>query len=1420
MDMGDFRDAISSLPATWRKSIGVLERSARRFKSAGRGLFSLRSSSSRKRAHTVLAPSEPLFSTFMDSLPGFVWMKDLSGRYVYANQLLKQLTPFQNGWLGKTDAELWPGEIGANLRENDLKVMASGETLETVEPCYSDGRDLWVLVNKFPVFDNAGTVVMVAGAGVDITSRKRAQEALRETEEKYRSIFENAVEGIFQTTPEGRFIAANPALARMLGFDSPEDLISTRTNIAEEHYVEPLSREEFKRSMEKNGFVLDFELEAYRKDGSKIWISENVRAVRDHNGTVSYYEGTTQDITARKRAEEALRESEERYRDLVENSRDLICTHDLDGLVLSANRAAMELMGYGSQSYPGGINLREILSPDVRNQLDDYLKRIGADGVANGVMLVRTRTGEKRIWEYHNTLRTQGVSAPIVRGMARDITEQRRANYSLRLFRALIDRASDAIEVIDPSTLRFLDCNESAYRDLGYTREEFLSLSVYDIDPLVDEMAARITQEIARSGFVIFESIHRRKDGSTFPVEINLKIVRLERDYRLAAVRDITERKVAEEALRNAERKYRDIFENAVEGIFQIKPGGGYISSNPALARMLGFNSPEELIRERTEPLKQRCADPQRRQEYIRLLSEEGVVHEFEYEDYRKDGSRIWLTDNVRAVRDSAGALLYYEGTTQDITERKSVERAQRESQRQYETLVHSINGIVWEADPQTFTFTFVSKQAERILGYSLERWFEGPDFWPAHMHPADRDWAVKFCVDATERRVAHEFEYRMIAADGRVVWLSDIVTVHVADDQSVLLRGVMVDITERKLAEEKLRQSEAQLAEAQELANLGSWNWIPENNTLSWSDELYQIVGVQPSDFDPSYEAIIELTHPNDRDLLRRVVKGALKTHEPFSFHHRIIRPDGKERTIHSRGTVVTDEHGRASRMFGAAQDVTERKQAENALREAERKYRDIFENAGEGIFQSTPEGRFIAANPALARMQGFASPEELIRSRKDIALQVYVDPTGREQFKRLLEEQGAVRGFEHEVFRKDGSRMWTSVNARTVRDEQGAIQYYEGTAQDITDRKRAEAALRESEERYRELFENAKDATYVHDLSGRYTSVNRAAEKLSGYTRAEILGKSFFHFVPPEQIANISEHLCRKLADEGETSYEAEVIRKDGRRISIEVNSHLIFENGVAVAVQGTARDITERKAAEEKLKATSEQLRALSARLQSAREEEGTRIAREIHDELGSVMTSLKWDLEGTERILASPMDPSQLAALRERLRALMNLSDLAISSIRRISSELRPSVLDDLGLAAAIEWQAQQFQARTGIICDCDCSLENVELGEEQATAVFRILQEALTNVLRHAQATRVDIKINKDNRSFTLSISDNGKGITESEKSEQQSLGILGMRERAHLIGGEIDIKGVEGKGTVVIVRVPIASQDRVLKMTR
>jgi len=225
-----------------------------------------------------------------------------------------------------------------------------------------------------------------------------------------------------------------------------------------------------------------------------------------------------------------------------------------------------------------------------------------------------------------------------------------------------------------------------------------------------------------------------------------------------------------------------------------------------------------------------------------------------------------------------------------------------------------------------------------------------------------------------------------------------------------------------------------------------------------------------------------------------------------------------------------------------------------------------------------------------------------------------------------------------------------------------------------------------------------------------------------------------------------------------------------------------------------------------------ATSEQLRALSARLRLAREEEGARIARELHDELGSALTGLKWELESIGKLGSEADTQLTASTLQEKITGMRELIDATLTTVKRLSSELRPSILDDLGLAAALEWQAQQFTARTGITCRFDSFVDDTEVGQEQATALFRIFQEALTNILRHAQATRVTSMIEEEAGEFVLEIEDNGKGITEEESTGSHSLGLMGMRERAQLVGGSITITGVAGKGTVLTVRVPIPGQ--------
>ncbi|HYY58133.1 MAG TPA: MHYT domain-containing protein [Pyrinomonadaceae bacterium] len=341
-------------------------------------------------------------------------------------------------------------------------------------------------------------------------------------------------------------------------------------------------------------------------------------------------------------------------------------------------------------------------------------------------------------------------------------------------------------------------------------------------------------------------------------------------------------------------------------------------------------------------------------------------------------------------------------------------------------------------------------------------------------------------------------------------------------------------------------------------------------------------------------------------------------------------------------------------------------------------------------------------------------------------------------------------------------------------------------------------------------ELFEQAPQAVVLMSADATVVRVNREFTRVFGYGAKEAQGRRLGELIVPDEARHEVQKYLDMLARGQRVDAEGVRQRKDASRLYVSIVHVPVTLPGGQIEAYAIYRDITELKRAEEHLRATSEQLRALSASLESAREEEGTRIAREIHDELGAALSSLRWDLEEVNEVISESAEPSQLAALREKISAMLRLTDATVNTVRRIASELRPLALDDLGLVEAIEWQARQFQERTGIIFNCVCPRDNLDLSREQSTAVFRIFQEALTNVLRHARADRVDITMKEEDGELVLKISDNGRGITEEEKSGQRTLGLLGMRERAHLAGGKVEITGVEGEGTVLTVRIPIS----------
>src|SRR5688500_18448646 len=303
---------------------------------------------------------------------------------------------------------------------------------------------------------------------------------------------------------------------------------------------------------------------------------------------------------------------------------------------------------------------------------------------------------------------------------------------------------------------------------------------------------------------------------------------------------------------------------------------------------------------------------------------------------------------------------------------------------------------------------------------------------------------------------------------------------------------------------------------------------------------------------------------------------------------------------------------------------------------------------------------------------------------------------------------------------FQPEHTRLAESLAARAASAIQNAqlfeqSQHYVAELEErIAERNRVEAALRESEERYRELFENARDAMYVHDLKGTYTSVDHAAEELSGYSREEIVGHNFTEFIAADHVKQVRTSFCGKLATRGQTTYEVDVIAKDGRRVPVEVSSRAIYENGVLVGVQSMARDITERKLAQDALQMFSRQLI-------EAQEDERRRISRELHDQIGQILTAVKMNLYTVQQFCKTSDAGSYV---KDNIEAV----DEALRLVRDLSVDLRPPVLDDLGLVTALRWYVDRYVTRTGLDVEViiDLADHNERFSRERETACFRIV----------------------------------------------------------------------------------------------
>ena len=469
------------------------------------------------------------------------------------------------------------------------------------------------------------------------------------------------------------------------------------------------------------------------------------------------------------------------------------------------------------------------------------------------------------------------------------------------------------------------------------------------------------------------------------------------------------------------------------------------------------------------------------------------------------------------------------------------------------------------------------------------------------------------------------------------------------------------------------------------------------------------------------------------------------------------------------------------------------------------------LLDAVEQAVIVTDVRGRIVYWNRFAETLYGWKEAEVLGRT----ITRITVPDTNARDAEEILSCLRAGESWSGEFLlrRKDGSQFSGSVMDYPVLDDNGNLIGIIGISTDITVRKEAEKALRETSLLIEKTFVSLSDAIFVVDRDTRTIKMcNAAAVSMFGYPAEELIGFSSRRLHLNDDSFNEFGRMLMRAIDQGKPLHgEYQMRRRNGELFPIEyVVAPLDRESGNASDIVSVIRDITARKRAEDELRASRQALRALARDLQSAREGERERVAREIHDELGQQLTAIRMDLDTLRSRLPAGND-----RLRGMIDEMISISDATVGTVRRIATELRPAILDDLGLPAAVEWLAEDFERRSGIECRVEVHSDSLHVGPDQAVALFRIVQEALTNVARHSQASHTEVLLEITHDRAIAVVRDDGRGVRSEELRERRALGILGMRERALAVGGTFDVLGKSGCGTTVRVDIPRAEERSV-----
>ncbi len=1279
----------------------------------------------------------------------------------------------------------------------------------------------WMLISKLddaeinlPVRERAWLVsilvlAVILSSGIVIVLLWRRQRTLtevsrRESENRERlllaqrdSVFKYAHDIILIVDTSGKIVDCNDRALGAYGRERAE-LLGMDVAALRAPGAAPVA-DHFARLAETDSdFGVVYEARHAHKNGSEFPVEASLRRIPADRQALGLL--AIRDITERLRAEKELSESQRKLSVLMGNLSGMAYRrrNDRAWTMDFVSEGCRELTGYGPDDLQGNrkLSFKDLIREDSRESVEgQWQAALAEHRQFQGeypIILADGRT--KWVWEQGRGILAADGSVAALEGLIVDVTDRVEAEKKFveaaAYWETTFNALSDSVFILDMQGT-ILHCNESFCRLLGNTRDRIIGHKchelIHDHDTyypgcpfvkLLDGTPGEQLQCLINGRWCVSTVDPIRDDAGEIAGGVHV-------------LRDITEQKTAEEALRESENRTRSIIDAVPIGMHMYRLEDDdrlvFIGANPAADHILNRDHSTlvgHTLEEAFPPLKE-TEVPAR----YRLTARSGQGWQTEQIEYHEG-----IIQGAFAVYAFQTSPNHVVAAFEDITERKRTEAALHAKTEELDRFFSVNLDLLCIAD-MNGNFRKVNHAMEATLGYSAPE-LEGTLFLEK-VHPDDLEATQAVVARLAAGEDVVDFVNRFHCRDGSYRWIEWRSTPYSGN----LIFAAARDITERLRVEDALRKSEELYRSLFDrmLNGFAYCRILRENG--------------RPSDFvylnvNPAFEMLTGLKDVEGKQASVAIPGIQSSDAELIATYGRVAEtgiPERFETFVKALDMWFSiSVYSPEPEHFVAVFDViTERKRAETALRESEERFRRVFEEGPLGMFMCGEDGRFSTVNDAFAVMVGYPTAELAGMTMADIA---HPDNLADDHLsiQRLACGEIPVYRTEKRYVRKDGGVVWGATTVTVMRKPDGEFLYFLAMVDDVTERAQALEDLRASELRFRTLIEDSPAAIGIV-RGGTITYGNpRCLEMFGVKSLAEIAGQSVLDWMSPQTAAEETARIQRRMQGlPVENFYEIEGLRRDGTLIPFHVAvTEVNLVDGMASI--GVFTDLTARKRAEQELLNSHEQLRQLTAHIEVVREEERRWVAREVHDEIGQFLTALKMDLTWVRKRLHDDQ-----TVLIGKTVEMVTLVDSAIQSVKKISAHMRPVPLEELGVEVALDWLIEDFEKRAGIEIRRSLLIRAADFDTERSTALFRILQESLNNVVRHSQATRVTVSLTENDNSVILFVQDNGVGIETTSIADTRSFGLIGMRERARYLGGDVSVEPGPDGGTRVIATIPI-----------